>query len=563
MRRLILGLLLLSALAAANVHAETLRLSRADLVVKITNPARQLQAFSPLLDMLEGMLSCEKPSKNASMITSLHTGWTQLANIPGAEAGGDFWLVLMPKPVSATAAPHPRSAAGGNGIFPGHFPLYRLVPLADPAAFTQYMHEGHLSGTVCGHYGIITDLPSDPLYRDIDFDVVLHTKRALAIALLNGGDAISLADKLLQSLDIIPLGDNPLRNVDVRQVDVGLSMAADDLSLEYYLVPSTGGVLEKSLRHAGDNGMAREYAGYLPPNLAYCSASGAMLNGAPGVSSIVFGLADAFLATILPATVSGNFSHSMKALMAQCSKGRALALTSAPPERDHGPTLVAIYHITSAREAQAAVHKFIAQVQVVRKTVLEGVLAPLFTVELHPAAETVAGTPVDVVNITLIFHPTPHEKNGALAAAQALHYTCRVAYLKDKMLLTVGEDSKAQMIALFDRIDQHTAGFTASAPYQALQAALPAQTYSFTSFASYDLASALVKLVALDKEKDAGMKLLSVLPAQHSVVLSYQAVQAGVLRGELRLPAEQLNFCYTLLKALTMQLTNSPGEATP
>ncbi len=563
MRRIILGVLFLSALTTIGVHAETLVLSRADMVMKITDPARQLKAFTPVLDMLDGMAAYEKSVKGVSPGSKLRKEWGQFAKIPGVDARGDFWIVLMPPPATTKAAASPDTANGAKGAIPIHFPRYTLVPLADKAAFAQYLRNGQLSGAVSGNYGIVTDTPSNPPYRDIKFDVTLHSKREISIALLHGGDAMSLANKTFPALDIIPLGDNPLRNVDVRQVDVGLAMVGEDLSLEYYLVPTKGGVLEKGLRRAGENEMAMEYAGYLPAKLAYCSASGVMLDGAPGITRIVFGLANAFLTTVFPPEVSEKFDNSVKTLMNQCSNGRAVGLTVSPKDPKKSPTLVAVYHIVSAPEAEAAVHDFITQVQQVRKTVREGVLAPLFTVELKPAAETIAGTPVDVVNITVNFHPEARGKASPDAAGTTLHYTCRVAYLKDTMLFTVGEDSPAQMTAVLERINKHTAGFTASTQYQSLKASLPARTYSFTSFATHDLASALVKLVALDKDKIAGLQLLSVLPAQHTVVLTYQEVQTGVLRGELRLPAEQLNFCYTLLKAMTVQLTNTPAEEAP
>jgi len=501
MRHIMLVLLFLSALTAAVAQADTLLLSRANLVVKITDPARQLKTFTPVLDMLNGMLAYKKSAKDESPISILRQDLEKTVEIPGVDAKGDFWIVVMLAPSAAKAVSPLHTAKGVKKALSIDFLRYMLVPLVDQTAFAQYLRDNKLPGAVCSNYGIMTDVPSNPLYQAIKFDVTLHTKREIALALLHGEEVLSLASKSLQSLDTLPLGENPLRTVDVRQVDVGLKMAGDDLSLEYYLVPTKNGVLEKGLLRADGFGMAQELAGYLPANLAYCSASGPIMDGAPGVTRVVFELATAFLVSILPAKMGEHFADCMKALISQCSQGRAMGLT-APAEPEKSPTLVAVYHIVNARKAKHAVRQFIAQVQQVRTTALEGVLSPQCTVALRPAAEMVSGTPVDVVKIEMNCIAKLKGNGGMSLMGRSLHFLCRVAYLRDKMLFTAGDDSQAQMAALLDRINNHTAGFTASAQYRSLKDLLPDYSYSFTSFATHDLANALAKLLSLDQYGD-------------------------------------------------------------
>ena len=134
--------------------------------------------------------------------------------------------------------------------------------------------------------------------------------------------------------------------------------------------------------------------------------------------------------------------------MAQCEPGTGAGVDHAAANNTDGSTLLAIYHVSSAQEAKEALQTFVGQVQQLRANLLGGALKQLFDVTLTPAAETMVGTPIDVLNLT-VTPPAQPAKPDAPATPLPLTVAGRVAYLDNKMLLAFGPDSKAQMAAIF------------------------------------------------------------------------------------------------------------------
>ena len=262
------------------------------------------------------------------------------------------------------------------------------------------MRHYHGFGVVCGNYGILTEKTTAPHYRAINFDITLHTRRAITVAFPDFDQWHWDADRQGRERVAVRLTRTTAQGVrNIRQLELGLAMRGEEFSVSYDLLPAEGGLLAQALAHAHDDGLAREYAGYLPAGIADCSASGPVLDGAPGVARTIITAATALLKAFLPLAQGEQYASCLAALMAQCSQGRALGLLAAKAGAAGEPTLVAVYHVRSAGEAKDAVHAFVQQAQQVRASFMGGALAHTFSLAMKPAAETLAGTPVDLFTL--------------------------------------------------------------------------------------------------------------------------------------------------------------------
>lgn len=572
MRRFILALILLMAVLAAQAQQQPveLKLSQSLLALKMTDPLKQFDAFSQLIEMVSGVAAMAGPASPQFDPQTLREQIAKKIDLPGVNTKGDFWFIMLPP---AKAAGGADAAAGAKEATPPKSSCALLMPLADAQAFTknQQKQPGQLAGVVVGNYALVSEDKTLRQTTALTFDLSMHTKREIALMLqVSKGDftfSDATADKappqLLQKFsDVL---QNYQRNL--QQVEVGVSMVGNDVSAEYFLVPKPGGALEHCLAAQQNDKTALEYAGYLPTDLAYCSASGPMLDGAPGAARLVLDFAIGLLGIFLPAEQSDAFGKSMEVLMTQCSQGRALGILAPPVKTSASATLVGIYHVTSAQEAKTALRNFLQQVQKMRTALFDGVLVNVFTLDVKPEAETLGDTKVDVIEFDVTQNENPAKDNAATtpatpAAPAQLHFPARIAYLNDKMLLTFGGDSKAQMEALLARIKNKTPGFTTSARFRAMKTILPEQLHGFEAYSTLDLARAGVNTFAPEDKRTEALKLLSIFPPQQLPLTTYQELQGGLVHGEIRLPGKQLDFAYTLLKSIS-ELQGNAATAKP
>lgn len=556
MRRILLALLVLAAMLAAGAQGNPLVLSKSMGAIKVTDPDRQLTAFTPILELVQGLAET-KGEKNPIDLKAMHDGLAQVTKAPGVNATGDFWFVFMPAPAPAAAPNQPNE--GPTVQAPPT--MYILIPLADANAFSAVLNDKGGVGVVCGNYAIVSDFKTKVPYTEINFDVTLHTKRDIALVMPVQGKTYNMPAAGMQAAFIfaplMELVQNFQRNV--QQVDIGLAIADENISAEYFFIPMPGSALATSIAAPGDGNIALEYAGYFPANLAYCSAGGPMLNGTPGAARLLLEVGSGLLGMMLPPERSTAFGKSLHAVMNLCSQGRAIAITAPPASTPAPPTLLAVYHVTSLPGAKSAVRTFVNEVLKARHPSQEIDLTSLFNLEMKTDAEKILETPVDVMLITMNFGGA-----GTPWGDKKIPIECRFAYLDDKMCVVLGNDGKVQMTGLIDRIKQKKAVFTTSPRFTAFKATLPEGTRGFETYSSLDLARVAVNLFAQGKDKTDGLKWLSIFPPQRSYISTAQEVQDGLVRGEVRLPAEQLNYIFTLLKAAKeMKSTKPAAPAVP
>ena len=367
------------------------------------------------------------------------------------------------------------------------------------------------------------------------------------------------------------------------RTEIGLAMNDEDLVVEMITSPVPGSPLAKAISTSSPSAQPFILASYLPDNLAYCSASAAKLNGAPGLgnlsSRLFIDISSLFLFGPMPDSQQQGAQHPslqtlFSGLAAQCSQGRALGITAPPASVPGEVSLVAVYQITSATQAAAAVNSFVEGLNHARGAIPNGssIGQSQFAINYKPKFEIIGNVPVDLLKVTLNTGAanvkgaghTPAGKPALPApVAKPMVIECHIGYLPQKMLVTVGAGSREQMAALIARIQQGQAGFTGSKRFLALKAKLPANVRGFESFATLDLCRVCVNLFETDEAKKIeGLKYLNVLPSPRTVVSSAQECRDGRLYETVTIPGEQLDFFASLGKMFLMLPAKTLRQAT-
>jgi len=565
MRNFVVVLGLLACMLAGLAQGgESLALSKSMVAVKITQPEKQLMVFAPLLNMIDGLFPEETPgapNAKATMtnVTALLQGMVEsLKKLPGVDAQGSLWVAVMP-PKGGDIPP----VIEENGVMKPNPdllpPIYLVLPLTDPQAFRAYYEKGNpptnLRYTICGKYAV-GNMAKAPAFTAVTLDLPLITNRDVALS-------IQMANYDLSQMTVPPMLEPMVKPVlevmkeqqdNVERVEVGLTMVDHDLSLDSYAVPVPGSVLARSLAAPKADTTAFDYAGYLPKNLAYCGAGGPALVGSPGTAQFMTRIAFGILASFLPEEHGQALMKSYTALLTQCSQGRALGIT-VPANADAGATLVAVYHVTNEKEARSSVRAFVKELVLSRDSVKNDMLTNIVTFDLKSDTEKIEGLPVDRIEVKMV-QPAAEktaqpkdEKNTKAAAPPPFSLDGRVAYLGDKMLVTLGYASNQEMAALIKRVRQpDNAGFTASRGYQALKGTIAEKSTGFESIALRDLCMVAITWFPPNQRKEASM-FLSMFPPQNPPITTFQEIKDGRLHGGVTVPGGQLSFLYSLVKA--------------
>ncbi|MHB0938830.1 MAG: hypothetical protein ACYDCO_22070 [Armatimonadota bacterium] len=562
-------------LAGLAQGGETLALSKSMIAVKITQPEKQLAVFAPVLNMIDGLFPTETPgAPNAKATMTNVTAMLQdlvesLKRLPGVDAQGSLWVAVMP-PALGEDIPPVIEVDGVMKPNPDLMPpIYLVLPLTDPQAFRTYYAQGNpttLRYTICGKYAV-GHMTKAPSFTAVNLDLSLITARDVALS-------VQMANYDLSQMAVPPMLEpmvQPVLDVmqeqqeNVERVEVGLTMVGRDLSMDSFAIPVPGSPLARSLAAPKLDTTAFDYAGYLPKNLAYCGASGRALVGAPGTAQFMMRIGFGILAAFLPEDRGQALTKSLSALMTQCSQGRAIGIIG-PENADAGATMVAVYRVANEREARSAARAFVKELVLTRDSVMNGMLANVVTFDLKPDAEKIEGLAVDRIELKMAQPPAPPANEapadgGAPAPVVApvpFALDGRVAYLGDKMLVTLGYGSTPQMAALIKRVRQpDNAGFTASRSYESLKGSIAEKSVGFESITLRDLSMVVTSWFPPNQRKEA-MMFLAMFPPQNTPITTFQEIKDGRLHGGITIPGGQLDFLYSLVKAAQTMRTPAP-----
>lgn len=570
MRHLFLSLLVVMAVVAAVAQEPTtLALSKSLYAIKITDPARQLTMLEPLItrvDEIAGIVSPDGPKPSEFLETRLG----QVLKTPGINATGDFWVVIMPPKLEKAdpaanakeAAPQktPSPLSGMDGVL--------LVPVSDPQQFQIAITAAKTMAkippfTMAENFAIFTlgEAPT-PKYTKIELDITLRSKRDIVMRSAMGD--LDLA-ALMQAGEPMPPQMAPFMKTiqglmgefkqNMASSEVGLVMLDNELSLETIVTPKPGSPMEKSLKEAAPTTLVTDLATYLPENLAYCGSAGPKLPGMPGAGQMMLRVFTSIIgAFALPEARQQALAQQLDKLSTQCSQGRAIGLTVPATNVPGNSTLVAVYNIKSSLDATTAVRNFVQEVVRAKDAMFGGQVGELVTVMTKTGLEQVGGISVDLYKVSIV-NPMADTENGG--NTPPITYEFRTAYLSSLMLFTAGPGSKEEMISLVSRAMGAKPGFTAGKRFLALQPNLPENVRGFELVSIFDLCRAGINIAPIDIESKKGaLKWLSVLPTPRTPISSYSTVEDGLLRSEMRVPSDQLDFLFSMVKAT---LTEMPG----
>jgi hypothetical protein len=556
---------ILAGLLAGQARGEeTLALSRSLVAIKVTNPELQLIRFAPLLGMIDGLVPAGTPgapNARASMtsVTAMLGDMVKsLTRLPGVDARGDLWVVIMP-PAKAEEIPPLIDEDGVMKPNPALAPpVYLVLPLTDAKAFNTYYEKDKaattLRYTVAGEYAV-GHMTETPRFTGVEFDLPQLTTFDIALSFQ------------IANIDLAPMGENmppmlePMvlpvielvneQRDNVLRVEMGLTMDARDLRVETFVIPVADSPLARSLEEPAPDTTAFDYAAYLPKDLAYCGASGPALVGAPGTAQFLLRMAFGILAGFLPEERGLALAESFNALMAQSTRGRAVGIT-VPADANAGAALVGVYRVTDEGEARKAMRAFVQELTRAGETVMGGMLSNIIRFDLKPEKETIEGLPVDCITVSMVQTDAPDgEKDEApiLPAPVPFNLECRVAYLGDKMLVTMGYASNQEMAALIKRIRQPGAdGFTTGANYRTLKQNIAEKANGFESIALRDLSLVVTSWFPPDQRTNA-RKFITLFPPQGPPITTCQEMRPGYLYGAVCVPGGQLDFLYSAMKA--------------
>lgn len=344
-----------------------------------------------------------------------------------------------------------------------------------------------------------------------------------------------------------------------QRVELGFAMKGDDLALDALFIPVPGSSLAKSIEKAELTPLPTNLAGFLPDNLAYCSASGPMWDGMPGLGSLGTQYIAGMFSAMAPDDQRQAFQTQLTNMVSLCSKGRAIGITA--PAAGGGATIVAVYQTENVNDTSALLLNFIGQTMQIRDAIFGGALTNVLKIEHKPAAEKIAGVQADILNITLDTSGG-HAQQGGQAANKPIPVACRIAYMGDKMFFTAGEGCREQMADMISRAKTNTPAFTQGKRFATMKTLLPESVHGFESFATLDLCRAMVSLFPLSPDqKQNAMAFFDVLPSHRSTISGYQDCRQGCIHDEIYVPAEQTDFMFFLLKAAVQEQLNRAKAA--
>ena len=559
MRYLVPLLLAVVLLSAAVADQAPLALSKCLFAVKLTNPDRIFTQFAPVLDQIDTLADIAKPG-NGKISGNIAQAVKNLEMMPGVNAGGDFWELMLP----------PSPPAAGDPTKTAPLEIYVLLPLTNKALMQNAVKTtwpANLQNIVqlFDNFAVFSADPSTPPpnFSKIVFDQPLSSKRDIVIISNNGGKPMptipssdlmtimsffgpiyAMGNKLQQHLPHLP------------SAEIGVAMVNGNVCCESFATPAPDSAVAQQLAAPRPTDIAGQLAGYLPDNLSLCVASGPSLLGMPGAGALGQSLMDQ-----LTTSINSRFGHSTlnekwAALTALCSHGYALGITSPAADQPTPPACLLGIMQTDAPDAlKDAVTALFTEAGASRDSLWDGLLSNVLSCESKAAAEMDGDVPVDLVTITLGASILDAVNPGAAQANKPYSLACRFAYLPDKCLFAIGEDSQAQMAAMITRIQQQKTGFTASRRFAALKALMPDHPLAFGSIAPAELLRAVVTALPDSLAvKESTLNWLKDYPYISQAIFYHLETSDGKLHSDTVFSKAQLTLLFTALGKAATQL---------
>lgn len=566
-------LLMLTGMFVCAQQQNVLALSKNAYVMKITDPEKQLVTFAPLLSKIDDLITTidtTRDTKTPRISTMLKEKLSFLTRCPGVDGKGDFWVTFMPSTTPVT----PQTLTPGTNPIAAMFAgatVNLLIPLTDAKLYQAAVAADKTSifakSQVFDRYAVVnpTDDPKAPKYTGVAIDLVLTSKRDIVFigqTALAPNPAIPDAMKNSPGMVYVMNMMEEMKS-NIGRSETGLTMEDGALLTESYAIPVKNSVLSKSVANNTPSNMAVEFAGYLPENLSVCVAGGPIFAGIPSAAKgfgSMFGALGSGL--MVPDDQLQRLLQAIENFGDQCSKGRVLGITAPAGNAPGNVNMLAVYQIDDPSIATASLYNLVKEFGGFKKAVMGGMVDTNLKIFYKSSAERINDMPVDKLNFIINLNPPQAtDKNAVQDPTKIISIEMYVGYTKNKMLLALGDGSLTQLKDMLTRVQNKMTTFTDGQRFQTAKSMLPATTYMFAILSLPDLCKSMINLAPIPLvDKTNGLKFLSVFPTLRKTITVFEECREGKLYSEFRMPEEQIDFVFSLIKGIALQAAaKKPG----
>ncbi|MEI7831905.1 MAG: hypothetical protein WCJ56_01735 [bacterium] len=624
MRRLILFLLCLAAITSVLAQdaqdVPVIAISKAQMAVRIKDPAKIRVAYTPIFELFSKKITPllpPTPQEGKGKMPDINAEMTKFLTMPGLNANGEFWFVLMPMlpPTKADMAAYEQQKAdydailekmkneGGEGLKlpkvptkPVKVPMYLILPITDKALFQQSVQNNpEIAETI-----FMCDVPENYCVANIG-TVPFENPAKLMVKFdqpINSSSDIVMVSSMKNqpALDMDGLGEAAMLMMPmmayqqkiaelIDHTEIGLTVKGKDITMDTYVVPTAGSKFEKSLLAykptPQELQLPENYAGAMPKDLAAFSSQMASPEDLKEMSNQVF---DQLLNPLLGMAVEGDkakvVTDAMKRAMLLCENGSATGITN--PNKNGVVNMVSIYKIADSKEAQAAIRDLNAQLVKLKDGVMGGVASKFVNIEYFTGKPDANGNVLD--QVTVVF--SVPSKNQPLALPPDLggkeadvtkmmanatyeevyRNFATISFQKDRMIVVMGPSGKLIVDEITNRARLRTTGFSSTPRYAELKKYAPAGSMAIGTMSTLDMANAIVSLIPpMGAEiKNMAKNALKDVKPQTRNILTYSQVKNGLMYAEVVVPEEQLTFISDMLtKGMTAYFTQMKPNTMP
>ncbi len=604
-KKTLLHLLIASSLFIASilisVAQETLTLSKATTVVKISNPMRIIDEYSPLFKKidrfidsmpadvkLKGDKTNQMPSDVAGEIrrkfndAAINTcidirGDVYVAMFMDVEAYREFMAEQMSVLEEGGMKPPQKNDKEQVAKMLKMYGLKVIIPISDTAKFEllfNQMKKKEMADTpvtfdMVDKYAVLSFDKDKTKVTKIDFDVNFKSKYSIATHSSNPGE--EYFEVLQENMPILimpfitPLLDFEKQMLkEVKSTDSGIGMVDDNIMLETFLTPIAGGKLDNSLKNPASPDAANEALAMMPKNIVTAATEIGMGEGYPSSSDIYNVLLKTIAASGSPAK-SAPLIKAVKLLQAQTSRGGACAFTLPEDTATSTSSMVLIYDIKSETGARDAMNGIVTAFPIFTGGILNGMMANELKLFGKKDVVKVNGISSDLYRLVVKAPDTT--MTGKAPAADMANIEMRVAYVNNKMIVTVGKNSLPALESILKGIDAKDT-FIASNLYTGIMEQMPAKGIRNIVFISIPgVVKAGVKTFVPGPDKDKIMKLLTRITEPKSNIVGYDEIKDGDDHTVIIYPTEQIDYIINSVVEITKEMdkkkpTNIPPVRT-
>ncbi|MEI6518492.1 MAG: hypothetical protein WCO98_00370 [bacterium] len=608
LRLFVAGCLLISAILTS-VAQDTITLSKATGIIKISNPMQIIDEYSPLLKKIDRVIDTmpadikKKNDKDTKLPSDVAGEIRRHLNDAAINAcidiRGDIYIAMymdvdayreyMAEQMSELSAmtedgakPVKKNEKEQLAKMLKVYGLKIIIPISDMAKFETLFNEfkkkeltdSPVNFTMIDKYAVVTFDKDKLKATKIDFDVTFKSKCSIASHSNNPGDEYMDAIQENMPMMVMPfitpfLDFEKQMMKEIKSSDSGIGVVNDNIMMETFITPIVGGKLDATLKAPTSPDAANEALAMMPADMAMASTEIGMGEGYPSSNEIVNVLLKTIAASGTPAKSTGLIK-AVKSLQDQTAKGGACGFTLPGDTATSTSSMVMVYDVKSETGARDAMTAIVNAFPAFIGGIMNGVVANDVKLYNRKDAAKVNGITSDLFRLVVKGSSQETEMTGKPAPDMA-NIEMRVAYVNNKMIVTVGKNSLPTLEAMLKGIDAKTT-FTTSGSYVGMMAQLPATGVRNLAYISMPGAvKAAIKTFVPGTDKDKILKVLTKVAVPKKNIVGYDEITGGDDHTVVIYPLDQVDYIINAVTEIGKEMdkdkpvnkTVKPGTTKP